>query len=294
MTRVAVLGLGIIGGGIGRNLARKGFALSVWNRSPERAEPFRALGAAVAESPAAAAAGAEVVIDAVTDVEASREVWTGPQGALAAMAKGAAAVECATLSVRWVRELHARAVARGIAYIDCPVTGSKTGADTGTLTLLTGAEPDDLEKVRPVLEAFSKLIFRFGPPPAGTQYKLVNNLLLAAQILSAGEGMAITEACGLERARVTEAIRAGAMASPIVRTKLAAILAREYGETHFALRWMLKDLRYGLELADELGLRLPAARLVSELFAEADERGWGGRDYAAVADLPRGSSEGKT
>ncbi|MFN2297224.1 MAG: NAD(P)-dependent oxidoreductase [Anaerolineales bacterium] len=292
MTKVSVLGLGIIGGGIARNLAGKGFATTVWNRTPERAEPFRALGARVAESPETAASGADVVIDAVTDVDASREVWTGPHGALAAMAPGSAAVECATLSVKWVRRLHAQAVARGIAYIDCPVTGSKVGADTGTLTLLTGAEWNDLERVRPVLEAFSKLIFRFGPPPAGTQYKLVNNLLLAAQILSAGEGMAITEACGLDGARVTDAICAGAMASPIVKNKLRAILAREYGETQFALRWMLKDLRYGLELADEMGLRLPAARLVCDLYAEADGRGWGGRDYAAVADLPRKPSGG--
>jgi 3-hydroxyisobutyrate dehydrogenase len=293
MTKVAVMGVGIIGGGIAGNLLGKGFATTVWNRTPERAEPFRALGAEIAQSPAAAAAGADVVIDAVTDVDASREVWTGERGALAAMAPGAAAVECATLSVKWVRELYSLAAGRKLAFIDCPVTGSKVGAEKGTLTLLTGAEENDLERIRPVLEAFSQRIFRFGLPPSGTEYKLVNNLLLASQILAAGEGVAMTEACGLENERVTEAIHAGAMASPIVNAKLPAILSRKYGETQFALRWMLKDLRYGLELAAELGLRLPAAERVCELFAEADARGWGGLDYAAAADLSRPPQAGR-
>jgi 3-hydroxyisobutyrate dehydrogenase len=292
MTKVAVMGLGIMGGGMARNLLRRGFATMVWNRTPERAEAFRALGAAVAESPAAAAQGADVVIDVVTDVAASREVWTGAQGALAAMAPGAAAVECATLSVKWIRILHGLAAGRRIAFIDCPVTGSKEGAEKGTLTLLTGAAEGDLERVRPVLEAVSQRIFRFGPPGAGTAYKLVNNMMLAAQTLSAGEGIAFAEAAGLDLSMAAEAIQAGAMASPIVKAKLPAILARRYGDTQFALRWMLKDLRYGLEFAKELGLSLPAAERVCELFAEADARGWGGMDYAAGADLARKRPDG--
>ena len=293
MTKVAVMGLGIMGGGIARNLMRKGFATTVWNRSAERAEAFRALGAEVAESPAAAAKGADVVIDVVTDVAASCGVWTGERGALAAMAPGSTAVECATLSVKWIRELHSLAAGRRVAFIDCPVTGSKEGAEQGTLTLLTGAEVKELEKVRPILEAISQRIFHFGPPGAGTAYKLINNMMLAAQTLAAGEGIAFAEACGLELSRAAEAIQAGATASPIVKAKLPAVLARRYGDTQFALRWMLKDLRYGLEYAAERGLRLPAAERVCELFAQADARGWGGQDYAAVADLSRTPRSGK-
>lgn len=103
MTKVAMMGLGIMGSGIARNLLRKGYATTVWNRTPERAEAFRALGAGVAESPAVAAEGADVVIDVVTDVAASRGVWTGARGALAAMTPGSTAIECATLSVKWIR-----------------------------------------------------------------------------------------------------------------------------------------------------------------------------------------------
>jgi 3-hydroxyisobutyrate dehydrogenase len=293
MNRVAVLGLGIIGGGIARNLLHKGFSVVVWNRTPARAEPFRALGAEAAASPAAAARGADVVIDAVTDVDASRTVWTGEQGALAAMTPGAAAVECATLTVNWIRELHGLAAGRGTPFVDCPVTGGREGAEKGTLTLLIGAEEDELAAVRPVLEAFSARIFRFGPPGMGTAFKLINNLILATQILVTGEGIAFAERSGLDLLLVAEAIQSGAMASPIVKAKLPFILKRDFSDTNFALRWMLKDLRYGLEYADEIGLRLPAAERICELFAEADSRGWGGMDYSAVADLARAADGGR-
>jgi 3-hydroxyisobutyrate dehydrogenase len=283
MIRVAVLGLGIMGRGIAANLLRKGFPTTVWNRTAARAEAFRVLGATVAGSPADAAQGAGVVIDVVTDVAASREVWTGPAGALGAMPPGSTAVECATLSVRWIRELSALAQARQVAFVDCPMTGSKEGADKGTLTLLIGAEETDLEKVRPVLEAFSARIFHFGPAGAGMTYKLINNLILAAQTVATGEGIALAASAGLRLPLVAEAIQTGAMASPIVKTKLPSIIRQDFSDTQFALRWMLKDLRYGLELARELGLRLPMLEKTCELYADAEVRGWGGQDFAAVA-----------
>jgi 3-hydroxyisobutyrate dehydrogenase len=287
MPKIAVLGWGSIGGGIARNLLRKGFPVVVWNRTPARMEPFRALGAEPAASPAAAARGADVVIVAVTDVAASRGVWTGERGALGAMAPGSTAVECATHSVNWIRDLDALAAGRGIPFIDCPVTGGRDGAEKGTLTLLVGAREDALAAVRPVLEAFSARLFLFGPPGMGTAYKLINNLMLAAQILVTGEGIAFAERSGLDLSLVADSIQAGAMASPIVKSKLPFILKRDFSDTNFALRWMLKDLRYGLEYAAEIGLRLPAAERICELFAEADARGWGGQDYAVVAELAR-------
>jgi 3-hydroxyisobutyrate dehydrogenase len=285
MVRVAVLGLGIMGRGIARNLLRKGFPIAVWNRTGARAEVFRGLGADVAGSPAAAAREADVVIDVVTDVAASRGVWTNPGGALAAMPPGSTAVECATLSVAWIREFHALTRSRKIAFIDCPMTGSKEGAEKGTLTLLVGAESPDLEKVRPVLEAFSARIFHFGPPGEGTTYKLINNLMLAVQTLATAEGIALAERAGLSLPLAAEAIQAGAMASPIVKAKLPSILSKDYADTQFALRLMLKDLRYGLELAHELGVQLPLLEKTCELYAEAEARGWGDQDYAAVAKL---------
>jgi 3-hydroxyisobutyrate dehydrogenase len=287
MTKVAVLGLGIMGGGLARNLIRKGFVVTVWNRSPARAEPFRAAGATVADNPSAAAAEADVVIDVVTDAAASRETWTGRSGALIAMRKGTVAVECATLSVAWIRELHGLAGERGIAFVDSPMTGSRVAAEEGTLTLLVGAAPEDLERARPVLEAFSRRIFHFGRPGAGTAYKLVNNMILAAQVLGAGEGIALAQSAGLDLQLVSQAMLEGAMASPIVKAKLPAIVRREHADTQFALRWMLKDLRYALELARELGISLPDAETVCRLYTAAEERGWGGLDFSGVTEVCR-------
>ncbi len=285
MKKIAVLGLGIMGGGLARNLLRKGFSVTVWNRTAERTEPFRAAGAVVAESPAAAAAEADVVLDVVTDDAASRETWCGAKGALPAMRPGSSAVECATLSRAWICELHRLASERGIPFIDSPMTGSKIAAEEGTLTLLVGAAQEELDRVRPVLEAFSRRIFHFGPPGAGTVYKLVNNLMLAVQILATGEGLALAEKAGLDPQRVSQALQEGMMASPVVKAKLPMILARDFADTQFALRWMLKDLRYGLELARELGMTLPLAEEVCRLYTAAEERGWGGQDYAVVARL---------
>jgi 3-hydroxyisobutyrate dehydrogenase len=121
----------------------------------------------------------------------------------------------------------------------------------------------------------------------GTAFKLINNLMLAAQVLATGEGFALAERCGLDLSLVAEAVQAGTMASPVVKSKLPFIRKRDFTDTSFALRWMLKDLRYGLEYAAELGLRLPDAERICELFAEADRRGWGGRDYAVVTELAR-------
>jgi 3-hydroxyisobutyrate dehydrogenase len=285
MTQIAVLGLGIMGRGIAGNLLRKGFSVVVWNRTPARAEPFRSLGADVAASPAAAAAEADAVLDVVTDVAASRAVWTGEAGALSAMRPGSTAVECATLSAGWIRELAALARARQLAFVDCPMTGSKEGAEKGTLTLLVGADPPDLEKVRPVLEAFSARIFHFGPPGMGTEYKLINNLILAEQVIATAEGIALARGAGLGLPVVAEAIQAGAMASPIVKAKLPSILNQDFSNTQFALRWLLKDLRYALELARELGVQLPALEKACELYTQAEARGLGDQDYAAVAKL---------
>jgi 3-hydroxyisobutyrate dehydrogenase len=286
MTTVAVLGLGIMGEGIARNLLRKGFPTVVWNRTAARMEPLVERGVLSAESPAAAAAQAEVVIDVVTDVAASRETWLGPNGALPALAPGGVAVECATLSAAWIRELAGTAAERRLGFVDAPMTGSKAGAEAGTLTLFAGAEPAALEKVRPVLNAFSSRIFHFGPPGAGTSYKLVNNLLLAEQIVSAGEGFTLTRKAGLDPILTLEAMLAGAAASPILKSKLAAIAANEHADTQFALRWMLKDIRYGLELAAELGVRVPVAELARDLYARAEAEGWGDLDYTAVTRLP--------
>ncbi len=288
MTHVALIGLGTMGSGIAGNILAAGFPLTVWNRTRERAEPLLARGARWADSPAAAADGADVVVSVVANEPASRAVWLGESGALAVMAPGSLAIECSTLTVAWVEELHALAQARHIGFMDAPLAGSKQPAQAGTLTLFVGAQDEVLERARPVLDAFSRTILHFGPPVTATTYKLINNMMAAVHIAALGEGVAMAERAGLNMETVSQAITTGATSSPIVKNKVAAVVGREFADVHFALRWMHKDLTYALQAGTSLGAALPTVAIVRELYALAMQRSLSDADFAAVTDVVRG------
>ena len=288
MTKVALLGQGLMGSGIAQNILKAGFPLTIYNRTKAKALPQLEKGGEWAQTPAAAAAAADMVISVVGDDAASRAVWLGEDGAVAGLRPGALAVECSTVSLDWVRELHALVTGRGGRFIDAPLTGSKLVAQAGTLTLLVGAEPSTLEQARPVLSAFSSKIIHFGAPGAGTTFKLVNNMAAGAQLAVLGEALALAERAGLNMETVTEAITSGAVASPIVKGKVAAMIARDHTDTHFALRWMHKDLTYALRAADEAGVAMPTIAVARELFRLAMQAGLGQQDCGAVAEVVRG------
>jgi 3-hydroxyisobutyrate dehydrogenase len=288
MARVALLGLGTMGSGIAQNLARRGFLLHVYNRTREKARPVLALGAHWADSPRAAAAQAEVVIGVVGDDAASRAVWLGPEGALAGAQPGSVVIECSTLSLDWIRELNGLARARSLPFVDAPLAGSKLAAEGGTLTLLVGAEPSVLDSIRPVLEAFSSNIIHFGPPGSGATYKLINNMMAAVQLAALGEGVAMAEKAGLNMETVMQAVSTGAVSSPIVKGKVQNVVTRSFGEAHFALRWMHKDLTYALRAADALGVPLPSAAAAHEVCRMALQKGLAAADWSAVTEVVRG------
>jgi 3-hydroxyisobutyrate dehydrogenase-like beta-hydroxyacid dehydrogenase len=191
MAHVAFIGLGRMGHGMAGRYLDSGFTVAVWNRSKAKADDLVARGARWADSPADAADGADAVVTMVADDEASREVW------LAETAKaGALAIECSTVSYRHALDLARGLRARGLVYIDSPVTGLPDAAAAGKLTLLIGAEPADLKQARPFLIPLSTTIRHFGPVGSGTVYKLINNLMGAIQIAGLAEGLAIAEQPG--------------------------------------------------------------------------------------------------
>lgn len=288
MQQIAVLGLGIMGSGIARNLLKAGYAVTVYNRTPGKAQPLLEAGAKWAGSPREAAADADVVISMVGDDAASRAMWLGEHGALNAMRADAIGVEASTLSVEWVRALHRLAGGRSLAFVDAPVTGSKVAAAKGTLTFLVGAQPDVLERVRPVLERCSATILHLGPPTSGAIFKLINNMMAAVHIAALGEGVAMADKAGLDSGVVMQALGIGAASSPVVKMKLDHIARRDHTDTHFALRWMHKDVTYALQLADELGVAAPTAALTRELLRMAMQRGLGDQDLSALTEVVRG------
>jgi 3-hydroxyisobutyrate dehydrogenase len=286
MQSVALLGLGIMGNGMARNLLKAGFPLSVYNRTRAKAEPLGALGARVADSPHAAATGADIVIAMVGDDQASRAVWLGEGGALAVAPAKAVLVECSTLSLEWVRELAGRCAALDLDFLDAPVTGSKDAAEAGQLKLVIGGESAALERARPALEAISAQIIHFGPSGAGALIKLINNLMAATQVAVLAEGLNLAEQGGLDLAQVVPFLINAAPGSPVVKGKAQLMAARTY-DAQFALKWMHKDATYALRAADEFGVPMPTLAAAREVYQLAKGLGYGDNDFAAVFEAIR-------
>ena len=193
MQRVAILGLGIMGGGMAANWLAKGFEVAVWNRTAAKAQTLAGKGAKVAATPREAATGADFIFAMVADDAASRSVWLGADGALAGAKGGAIGVESSTLTPDWVRELAHEAQARGVGFLDAPVGGSRPAAASGELRFFVGGDPQTYEAARPALAAVGNKMDLLGPVGAGATWKLINNQLAAGQIAALAEALAVAK-----------------------------------------------------------------------------------------------------
>jgi 3-hydroxyisobutyrate dehydrogenase len=289
MARVAFIGTGIMGSEMARRLLAAGNELRVYNRTAAKARALVGAGAVPAASPAAAAEDAEFIVSMVADDRASRLVWLGPDGVLAGRPRaGAVAIESATLSRRWVTELAAAVSAAGLGFIDCPVTGGPDGARAGALTLLVGAHPEALEAARGMLSAYAREIIRFGPPGAGTAYKLMVNLMGAVQAVALAEGLLLAERAGLDLGLTGAALTKGAVASPLLKYLCDRMVSGNHDEVYFAARWRHKDAAYALELAAEVGHEMALSAAAAEVFEEATRSGLGERNSSIVFEMLRG------
>ncbi len=256
MARVAMIGLGRMGSGMAGRLLAAGHEVVVANRTPARADALVDAGAVLAATPAEASAGAAAAIVMVSDDEASRGVWGGPDGALAGLPSGAFAIECSTVSAPRVRELARAAGEAGLRYIDAPVTGgSRKRQQPGELTLLVGADPPTSSGRSVFLEPLAEQILHFGPVGAGNAYKLIVNLIGAVQIAGVAEGLALAERAGLDLDKVVAALALGQAASPQVVRNSRRMAASDHGENVvFSGRLRRKDAAYAMALAEELGV----------------------------------------
>src|ERR1700710_2075201 len=269
MPHVAFIGPGRMGHGMAGRYLDSGFTVAIWNRSKAKADDLVARGARWANSPAEAANGADAIVTMVADDEASRAVWLGKDGAAQAAKPGALAIECSTVSYRHALELGRDLRARGLVYIDSPVTGLPDAAAAGKLTLLVGAESSDLEKARPFLAPLGNTIRHFGPIGSGTVYKLINNLLGAVQIASLAEGLAIAEQAGLDMTLVADAMATGAVASPQVIRHSKRMVARDFSGASFTTALRHKDAAYAVALAESLLPDVPIGRATVRAYDRA-------------------------
>jgi 3-hydroxyisobutyrate dehydrogenase len=282
MQRVAILGLGIMGGGMAANWLAKGFEVSVWNRTASKAQALAAKGAKVAATPRDAAQGADFIFAMVSDDEASRNVWLGPDGGLAGAKSDAIGVESSTLTPDWVRELGRQAHAKGCGFLDAPVGGSRPAAEAGELRFFVGGDPQTYEAARPALAAVGSKMDLLGPLGAGATWKLINNQLGAGQIAALAEALEVAKRAGFKNEQISELILGGPAASPMVKLKLPRMLAQDFEPADFALNLMLKDARYAAALAQSLGAPAGMIEGAAEAFARADAKGLGAKDIAAV------------
>jgi 3-hydroxyisobutyrate dehydrogenase len=289
MARVAFVGLGNMGRGMASRLLDSGHQVNLYNRTALRAETLVRRGALLFESPKEACMGVDAVISMVADDAASRAVWLEREGILAAdLAKSGFAIECSTLSHDWVADLSTRCKAHGLRYIDAPVTGLPDAAAAGTLTLLVGAEADDLHSARGILDPLSRRIIRFGPIGAGTAYKLIVNMLGAVQIASAAEALAIAERAGLDIAVVADAIATSQAASPQVIRNTIRMVAEDHDHNIvFTSALRLKDVEYAVRFARTVGIGTPFGALAEDIYRQLCDMGYAKLNESKVIDVCR-------
>jgi len=278
VTRIAFIGLGAMGSRIAGRLADAGNDLIVWNRTAAKAAPLSERGATVAESPAAAAQEAEVVITMVTDPDALSAVVDGPTGALAGAQKGSVLVDMSTVGPEAVARL-ADELPDGVDLVDAPVLGSLVEAESGALTIFVGGRQDVVDRVAPVLEPLGRVV-QVGPLGQGAAAKLVANSTLFGVIGVLGEALALADALGLSRDTSFEVLTATALADQAERRR-EAIESGDYPRGRFPLPLAHKDAKLVLAAAAEAGIELKLARAAEQWLAEA-EAADPSLDYSAV------------
>jgi 3-hydroxyisobutyrate dehydrogenase len=284
MTRITFLGLGAMGQRMAARLVAAGHTVTVWNRSAQAAQALHEQGATVAATPREAAEGADMVVSMVFDDAASRRVWLDDtDGALRGMNSSALAVESSTLTPAWIGELCTALAARGIAFVDAPVAGSRPQADAGQLIFMAGGDAALVERAKPVLLAMGGALHHVGPVGSGAWLKLAVNALFGTQVAAMAELIALLRGAGVDAERALTALKAMPVTSPAAAGAAASMLAGAFAP-QAPVDLIAKDLGYALASAAR---PLPLTQAVAARFAAAHDAGFGGENLTAVAKLYR-------
>jgi 3-hydroxyisobutyrate dehydrogenase-like beta-hydroxyacid dehydrogenase len=281
-TKVGLIGLGLMGKPMGRNLLKAGFPLVVWNRTRAKADDLVREGAKLAANPRELAAQVDVLITIVSDPAALEEVMFGPNGALEGLRKGSAFVDSSTVSPELARREAAACAERGVDFLDAPVTGGTWGAEKGELVFMIGGKQEVFERLKSVFEAVGRRFFLVGPNGAGQTVKLAMNLILALEVQALAEATALVTKSGVKGERLIEVLQSSMGRSPLLDVKAPLILKNEFPAS-FPLRLMQKDVRLALELARQQGIELPAAAAAYTTYTTVKDASKDDPDYAAVA-----------
>ncbi|MEO0644099.1 MAG: NAD(P)-dependent oxidoreductase [Pseudomonadota bacterium] len=291
--KLAFIGLGVMGGPMAGHLARAGYSVTVYNRSPQRAAKWKdiweaqALSVSFAATPATAASGADIVFTCVGNDEDFGEVTLGEEGVLATMANGALLVDHTTTSAAKAREVGAVCNAKGVGFIDAPVSGGQAGAENGQLAIMCGGTADAMARAEPIMDHYAKAIVHVGPIGAGQTAKMANQMCIAGVLGGLSEAIRLAQGAGLDLDKTYEAIAGGAAQSWQMDNRWATMAADEF-DFGFAIDWMRKDLGYALDETKRLGLASPITALVDQFYADVQAQGGQRLDTSAlITRLPK-------
>ena len=292
MTKLTFLGLGVMGYPMAGHLAAADHTVTVYNRTKAKADAWVAQhGGSAASTPAAAAEGAEMVMACVVNDDDLRAVCLGRDGAFASMSEGSTFVDHTTVSAAVTRELYAAAKAKGIAFIDAPVSGGQAGAENGQLSIMCGGDQSDYDWAEPVMNVYAKLCRRIGDSGAGQMTKMCNQIAIAGLVQGLSEAMHFASKAGLDGAAVVEVISQSAAVVEVISQSAAGswqmsnryeTMLADHFEHGFAVDWMRKDLGICLDTANDNGASLPVTALVDQFYTDVQKMGGGRWDTSAL------------
>ena len=281
-TRVAFLGLGVMGFPMAGHLAKAGHQVTVYNRSAAKAQAWVAeFGGKSADTPKAAAQDADIVFCCVGNDQDLASVVLGDNGAFAGMKKGALFVDHTTASAKIARELAAQAQKHGLTFLDAPVSGGQAGAVNGLLTVMVGGDQARFDQAKPVAMAFSRAFTRIGDSGAGQLAKMVNQICIAGLVQGLSEGIAFGQKAGIDMKLVLEVIGKGAAQSWQMDNRGTTMVDDKF-DFGFAVDWMRKDLGLCLEESKINGAKLPVTALVDQFYADVQSMGGGRWDTSSL------------
>lgn len=282
--RIGFLGLGTMGEPIANNLRRAGHELTVWNRTPARADHIVSKGGTRAGTPRECAAGRDLVFTCLSDELALDAVLDGPDGALAGLREGDVLIDLSTAGVRGTRSIAERTTARGARFVACPILGSRAAAEQAQVVLVAGGPVEARDRARPALRAVSARLIEMDDPAQAALLKLCVNAVGGAMMAAFGEAVALSAAAGIPVSRLLEVLQASSFHSPLFLMKGELIEKRDFAP-RFRVSLAEKDQRLTQEAADELGCAVPLNEAVRRILSLVAESGRGDLDVAAVAEM---------
>ena len=279
---VGMIGLGLMGKPMAKNLLKAGYTVYVWNRTASKAQDLVDAGAKLAANPREVAANVDVLITIVSDPPALEEVLWGKDGAFAALKRGSLYVDSSTISPDLARRIAAECGKVGVEFLDAPVTGGTWGAEKGELLFMIGGEQKVFDRAKPVLDAVGTKSFLLGPNGAGQTIKLAMNSILALQVDALAEALALVRGAGIAGEKLIEVMQSSMARSGVLDVKAPLMLKGDYPAS-FPLRLMHKDMRLALELAKREGVTLPALAAAYETFTKVKDAAKDDPDFAAVS-----------